>query len=438
MLSISIPEYVKRRQQLLSTIDPNGIAIVASAPITERNESVEHPYRQNSNFQYLTGFPEPEAVLVLIPHRAEGQSILFCRDRDPAIEVWTGVREGQAGAVEKYQVDQAFSINQLDELMPQLLDGRSTVYSLMASQQQLQQQIEHWIDSVRKKIRQDATPPSILHALEPIIHEMRLRKSTAELAVMQYAMDISANAHIRAMKECKADLHEYTLDAALEYEFRRGGARLVAYNSIIASGPNACILHYQENNAKLVAGDLVMIDAGCEIDCYASDISRTFPVSGIFSEHQKALYEIVLAANLAAINEVSPGKPYQAIHDAAVRVITQGLVDLDILQGSVEQLIASKAYLEFYMHGTGHWLGLDVHDVGSYRINKQSRPLEVGMVFTVEPGIYIASDNMNVDEVWRGIGIRIEDNVVVTETGYRVMTEKTPKTIAEIEAIMAS
>lgn len=438
MLTIPISEYIKRRQQLLSSIDANGIVIIASAAISERNESVEYPYRQNSNFQYLTGFSEPDALLVLIPNRIEGQAILFCRDLDPAIEVWTGKIVGQEDAVKKYQVDQAFSINQLDELMPSLLDGRSIVYSLMASQTSLQQQISNWIGAVRKKVRQDAVPPHTLHSLEPIIHEMRLHKSEAELAVMQYAMDVSANAHIRAMKECKAGLYEYSLDAALEYEFRRGGARLVAYNSIIASGANACILHYQENNAKLAEGDLVMIDAGCEIDCYASDISRTFPVSGTFSKQQKALYEIVLSANLAAIKEVAPGKPYQSIHDAAVRVITQGLIDLGILQGDLEQLIIDKAYLAFYMHGTGHWLGLDVHDVGNYRINKQSRSLNVNMVLTIEPGIYIAPDNMNVAKEWRGIGIRIEDNVVVTETGSHLMTEKVPKTISEIESIMAS
>lgn len=437
MITIPSCEYQKRRELLLSTLTSQDVAIVGAAPIAERNESVEYPYRQDSNFQYLTGFPEPEAVLVLIPNRIEGQVVLFCRDKDPALEVWTGIRSGQAGALADYHVDQAFSIKQLDEVMPTLLDGRETVYSLMATQQPLQQQISHWVSIVRSRVRQDAKPPVALKALEPILHEMRLRKSKVELEVMQYAMDVSAKAHVRAMQECKAGLFEYSLDAALEYEFRKGGARLVAYNSIIASGANACILHYQENNAPLMAGDLVMIDAGCEIDCYASDISRTFPVSGQFSQAQKALYEIVLAANLAAIEMVKPGSLYQKPHEAAVKVITEGLVSLGILQGDVEELIENKAYTEFYMHSTGHWLGLDVHDVGAYRLNKQSRPLEVGMVLTIEPGIYIAADNEKVAEQWRGIGIRIEDNVVVTADGHRVMTSKVPKTVKEIEALMA-
>ena len=266
---------------------------------------------------------------------------------------------------------------------------------------------------------------------------MRLYKSSNELAIMQYAMDISAKAHIRAMQECKAGLYEYTLDAALEYEFRKGGARLVAYNSIVASGANACILHYQENNAQLKSGDLVMIDAGCEIACYASDISRTFPVNGKFSAEQKAIYEIVLAANLAAIEEVVPGKRYQDSHNKAVEVITKGLVELGILKGNVKTLIANQAYSEFYMHSTGHWLGLDVHDVGAYLISGRSRLLAEGMVLTIEPGIYIAPDNMQVDECWRGIGVRIEDNVVVTATGHKVMTDNTPKMLADIERLMA-
>lgn len=436
MLSIPASEYQNRRECLLTKIKPDSIVIVGAASVCQRNGDVEYSYRQDSNFQYLSGFPEPEAVLVLIPNRQQGQYILFCRDRDPAMEIWTGLRAGQKGAIEQYGADEAFSIDKIDDILPTLLDGCSTVYSLMANQHELQQHITDWTDVVRSKVRQDAQPPQTFIALESLLHEMRLHKSEAELAVMQHAMDISAKAHIRAMQECQAGLYEYSLEAALDYEFRRGGARLLAYNSIVASGSNACILHYQENNAELKAGDLVMIDAGCEIDCYASDISRTFPVSGYFSPEQKALYKIVLEANLAAINEVAVGKHYQDLHAAAVRVITQGLVDLGILQGNVETLIANKAFTEFYMHSTGHWLGLDVHDVGAYRIDKQSRTLEVGMVMTIEPGIYIAPDNANVEERWRGIGIRIEDNVVVTTQGHRVMTANTPKTIDEIEALM--
>lgn len=437
MLTISASEFEQRRLALLSQIEPDAAVIVSATSICERNEGVEYPFRQESNFYYLTGFLEPEALMVLLPNRAEGSFILFCRERDPAMEVWTGLRAGQEGAVKQYGANQAFAISELDNIMPQLLDGRSTIYSLLATQLELQQQIADWVAVIRGRVRQDAKPPHVFKALEPIIHEQRLHKSDAELAIMQYAMEVSAKAHISAMQECQAGLYEYSLDAALEYEFRKGGARLVAYNSIIASGANACILHYQENDAELKAGDLVMIDAGCEIACYASDISRTFPVSGRFSTEQKALYEIVLAANLAAIAEVKPGNLYEAPHNAAVRVITQGLVELGILQGNVETLIANKAFTPFYMHSTGHWLGLDVHDVGAYRINGKSRAFTKGMVLTIEPGIYIAADNTQVAEKWRGIGIRIEDNVLVTATGHKVMTASTPKTIADIESIMA-
>lgn len=437
MLTIAAEEYRQRRLKLLTQLPKNALVIVSAASVCERNEGVEQPYRQDSNFYYLTGFAEPEAVLVLIPHRAEGEYVLFCRERDPAKEVWTGFRAGQEGAIKNYGADQAFAIGELNTLMPRLLEGCEAVYFLQATQQMLQPQLADWIAVVRSKVRQDIVAPHALMALEPIIHEMRLHKTEAELAVMQYAMEVSANAHKRAMQECKAGLYEYSLDGALEYEFRKGGARLVAYQSIIASGANACILHYQENNCQLNAGELVMIDAGCEIDCYASDISRTFPVSGKFSLEQKALYEIVLAANLAAIEQVAPGMQYQDPHNAAVKVITQGLVALGILQGEVEHLIASKAYNDFYMHGTSHWLGLDVHDVGSYRVNKQSRLLAEGMVLTIEPGIYIAPNNQQVEPRWRGIGIRVEDNVVVTKQGHRVMTANAPKTIAEIEQLMA-
>lgn len=437
MLTIPAKEFAQRRSFLLTHIEQDAVVIIKAANSCERNEGVEYPFRQESNFYYLSGLCEPEALLVLIPNRVEGQFILFCRNRDPALEIWTGLRAGQEGAIKNYGADQAFSITELDNIMPQLLNGRSTIYLLMATQQGLQQQLVGWLNVIREKMRQHAKPPQTFKALEPIIHEMRLYKSSNELAIMQYAMDISAKAHIRAMQECKAGLYEYTLDAALEYEFRKGGARLVAYNSIVASGANACILHYQENNAQLKSGDLVMIDAGCEIACYASDISRTFPVNGKFSAEQKAIYEIVLAANLAAIEEVVPGKRYQDSHNKAVEVITKGLVELGILKGNVKTLIANQAYSEFYMHSTGHWLGLDVHDVGAYLISGRSRLLAEGMVLTIEPGIYIAPDNMQVDECWRGIGVRIEDNVVVTATGHKVMTDNTPKMLADIERLMA-
>lgn len=440
MLTITAQEFAERRQRVLASIAPDAIVILAAATVSARNRDVEYSFRQESNFQYLTGFPEPEAVMVLAPGRTEGQYILFCRDKDPIQEVWTGRRVGQLGALNRYGADEAYSINSLAKVLPDLLDGRETVYSLLFESHSaaLQVTIKEAVEVLQGRIRQGAKPPQAFANIAPLLHDMRLIKSPAELAIMQYAMDVSAQAHVRAMQECQVGLSEYHLEAALEYEFRRGGARLVAYNSIVASGDNGCILHYQENNAPLIAGDMVMIDAGCEIDCYASDISRSFPVSGVFSPEQKALYEIVLAANRAAIEQVAPGNTYQSIHDVAVRVITQGLVDLGILEGDVDSLIADKAFFSFYMHNTGHWLGLDVHDVGDYRVNGQSRLLAEGMVLTIEPGIYIDSDNEKAPARWRGIGIRIEDNVVVSKEGCVVMTHKAPKTIAEIEALMAA
>jgi len=437
---ITLPscEYARRRAALMAQMPAGSLAIVPAAPVQMRNADVEHIYRQNSDFQYLTGFPEPEAVLVLLPGRAQGQYLLFCRKRDALRELWDGKRAGVEGAVRDYGADEAFAIDELDALMPKLMQGCERVYCIIGQQPEFDGRLFDWVKQIRKQTRQGAQPPHEFIALEPLLHEMRLRKSPEELRLMRSAAEVSCRAHIRAMQACREGLYEYLLEAELDYEFRKSGAKMPAYGSIVASGANACILHYRENDAPLVDGDLVLIDAGCELDCYASDITRCFPVSGRFSPEQKAIYELVLKANQAAIACVAPGRAFNEAHDITVGVITEGLIALGLLQGEREELIENGAYRAFYMHRAGHWLGMDVHDVGDYKDGEDWRTLEPGMCLTIEPGIYIAPDNQDVAERWRGIGVRIEDDVVVTESGCEVLTTGVPKQISEIEALMAA
>ncbi len=438
MSRIPASEYARRRKALMAQMEPNSIAILAAAPVHIRNRDVEHVYRQDSDFQYLTGFPEPEAVLALIPGREHGEYVLFCRERDPERELWDGLRAGQDGAVRDFGADDAFPIGDIDDILPGLIEGRERVYYAIGFNQEFDHRLMDWINVIRSKARQGAQPPNEFVALDHLLHDMRLYKSAAEVKLMREAADISARAHIRAMQASRAGLFEYHLEAELDYEFRKGGAKMPAYGSIVAAGRNACILHYRENDAPLKDGDLVLIDAGCEIDCYASDITRTFPVNGRFSAEQKAIYELVLAANEEAIRHIGPDRHWNEAHEATVRVITAGLVELGLLQGEVDELIAAEAYKPFYMHRAGHWLGMDVHDVGDYKIGGEWRVLEVGMAMTVEPGIYIATDNAQVAKKWRGIGVRIEDDVVVTRTGCEVLTTGVPKRVDEIEALMAA
>lgn len=438
MSHIPKAEYARRRKALMAQMVPNSIAILPAAALAIRNRDVEHVYRQDSDFQYLSGFPEPEAVIALIPGREHGEYVLFCRERNAEREQWDGLRAGQEGAISLHGADDAFPITDIDEILPGLIEGRERVYSAMGSNPEFDRRLMDWINVIRSKARLGAQPPNEFVALDHLLHDMRLYKSAAEVKVMRLAAEISAGAHIRAMQACRAGLREYSLEAELDYAFRRGGAKMPAYGSIVAAGRNGCILHYQENDALLKDGDLVLIDAGCEIDCYASDITRTFPVSGRFSPEQKAIYEVVLAAQEAAFAQIAPGKHWNHAHEATVRVITEGLVELGLLKGEVQALIDSEAYRAFYMHRAGHWLGMDVHDVGDYKVGGQWRVLEPGMALTVEPGIYIAADNQNVAKKWRGIGVRIEDDVVVTRTGCDILTSGVPKTVAEIEALMAT
>ena len=422
----------------MALMEPNSIAIIPSAREQVRSRDTEYPFRQDSDFYYLCGFTEPNAVLALIPGRRHGQFVMFCRERDPAMELWHGFRSGPEGACEKHGADDAFPIGDIDDILPGLIEGRERVYYSMGRSADFDRQIMSWVNSIRSKESSGAVPPGEFTDLDHMLHELRLFKSAAELRLMRRAGEITARAHQRAMRGCRPGLYEYQLEAELQHEFATSGARHPAYPSIVGSGDNACVMHYVENASKMRDGDLVLIDAGCELEYYAADVTRTFPVNGRFSREQRALYELVLRAQLAAIAEIKPGNHWNQPHDASVRVITEGLVALGLLKGRVPGLIKREAYRPYYMHRVGHWLGLDVHDVGDYRLGEEWRVLEPGMVMTVEPGIYVAPQNSKVAKKWRGIGIRIEDDVVVTEQGCEVVSAGVPKTIEEIEALMGA
>lgn len=436
-MRIAKAEFARRRQTLMAQMEPNSIAIVPAAPERPRSRDTEYHYRQDSDFIYLSGFEEPKAVLVLIPGREHGEYVLFVRERDREREIWDGYRAGPEGACSEFEADDAFPIDDIDEILPGLLEGKRRVYYSMGKDSDFDKRVMGWINTIRAKVRSGATPPGEFLDLSHFLNDMRLFKSAAELRVMKEAGEISARAHVRAMKASKAGVMEYQLEAEILHEFQMSGARFPAYNTIVGGGKNGCILHYVENAAPLKNGDLVLIDAGCELDYYAADITRTFPVNGKFSPEQKTLYDICLQAQLEAIAQCKPGKHWNDPHEATVRVITEGLVKIGLLEGDVNELIKSEAYKEFYMHRAGHWLGMDVHDVGDYKVGGEWRVLEPGMVMTVEPGIYVAPDNERVAKKWRGIGIRIEDDVVITKDGNEILTKDVPKTVAEIEALMA-
>ena len=434
---MNISEFAKRRRYLAEHMGAKAIAILPSATVKCRNRDVDYPFRQDSDFYYLTGFSEPDAVLVIIPGREHGESILFCRERDPDKEMWDGFIAGPDRVKELIGVDDAFPISDIDEILPGMIEGTDKVFYSMGLDSHFDSRVMEWINVIRSKIRSGAHPPGEFVALEHALHEFRLFKSAAEIKVMTKAAELSAEAHINAMRSCRPGLFEYHLEAVYLHTFMAGGARFPAYPSIVGSGDNACILHYRDNDAELKDGALVLVDAACELECYASDITRTFPVNGKFSKEQKAIYEIVLAAQLAAIAEVKPGNHWNQPHEAAVRVVAEGLVKLGLLDGTVDEVVASEAYKKFYMHRTGHWLGLDVHDVGEYKVDGNWRTLEPGMVLTVEPGIYIAPNCKDVAKKWRGIGVRIEDDVLVTKKAPKILSEKVPKTVTEIESLMA-
>jgi len=434
---ISKQEFARRRRTLMELMAENSIAIITGAAERIRNRDTHYPYRQDSDFYYLSGFPEPEAVLVLIPGREQGQFLLFCRERNPEREIWDGYRAGPEGACSEYGADDAFPIDDIDDILPGLLEGREKVYYAMGRDPSFDRHLMEWINSIRSRSRAGASSPGEFVDLDHLLHELRLFKSAGEQKIMRTAASISARAHCRAMQVCRPGMYEYQLQAEIEHEFAMAGARFPAYNSIVGGGANGCILHYVENSAKLTSGDLVLIDAGCELEHYASDITRTFPVNGRFSAEQKAIYDVVLRAQLEAIEACKPGNHWNEPHQTTVKVITDGLVELGILDGERNELVETGAYRDFYMHRAGHWLGMDVHDVGDYKVHDEWRLLESGMVLTVEPGIYIARDNSRVDERWRGIGIRIEDDILLSGSGPVVLSADAPKTTGDIETLMA-
>lgn len=445
--TIPASEFAKRRKQLLTALGDNAIAIIQASKVVIRNRDADFPFRQDSDFLYLTGFNEPNAVAVFIPGRPEGEYILFCQAKDPAMERWTGKRAGVEGVVKDYGVDQAFKLEELDQQMVKLLAGRREVYYRLGFETEFDLRVLTWLNALRRQARNGVAVPHTFKLLDTLVHEMRLFKSPAELEMMRYAAQVAARAHTQAMRSCRPGLFEFEVQAEIEREFRKEGME-PSYTSIVGGGENACILHYVENRSELKAGDLLLIDAGSEHQGYASDITRSFPVNGRFSLEQGQLYQVVLDAQKAAIAAIKPGNHWDAPHQAAIRSLTAGLVELGLLQGELEELIqdppkpedgsaAKEApYRQFYMHKTGHWLGLDVHDVGDYKINGEWRILEPGMVLTVEPGLYISPAD-HVDPKWWNIGIRIEDDVLVTAEGCEVLTAGVVKEMTDIEALMA-
>ncbi|MBA2710614.1 MAG: Xaa-Pro aminopeptidase [Tatlockia sp.] len=433
-MTISPQEYKTRRQRLATTLPPDSIAIIPAANEKLRNGDAHYRFRQDSDFYYLTGFNEPEAVLVVSAN--PNRSYLFNRPRDPAVEQWTGKRLGQEEACQLLAVDESYPIDSFATRLAELIGGKASIYYAIGRNPDFETEIFTAFDEVKKQIRRGIKAPDSFKDLEPILSEMRLIKSKAEIELMRRAAEISVLAHKSAMRACRKSENEFQLEAELLYEFSKGGCRAVAYDPIVGCGENTCILHYTENNQPLQKGQLLLIDAGGEFENYAADITRTFPVNGRFSEEQRAIYELVLKAQKAGISLIKPGLHWNEIQETIVRILTSGLCDLALLKGSVSELIAAEAYKPFYMHNSGHWLGLDVHDAGRYKIDNQWRLLEEGMVLTVEPGLYISAEMNGVDPRWGNIGVRIEDDILVTADGYENLTAGLPVEVDEIEALL--
>lgn len=434
---IGLLDFSRRRRELMALMETNSIAILPSAMLQTRNSDVEYRFRQDSDFHYLTGFDEPDSVFVLIPGRQHAEAILFCRERESDLERWHGKVTGPERAMQLYGMDDAFPVEDIDDIIPGLIEGKSKLYYAMGANLEFDNQVIGWVNTIAANNQSGAQPPGEFVQLGHYLHELRLFKTAKEVEVMRWVAGITAEAHRRILAKTEPGMFEYQLEAELEYCFATNGARSPAYPCIVGGGNNACVLHYIQNDDVLRKEDLVLVDAGGEYQSYASDVTRTFPVSGTFSEAQAQLYEIVLAAQLAAIEEVQPGNLWNQPHEAAVAKITSGLIQLGLLEGELEELIEQESYKKYYMHKTGHWLGLDVHDVGEYQIDGEWRVFEPGMVTTIEPGLYIAEDCEEAPPQFRGIGIRIEDNVLVTSTGHEVLTHMIPKTIEDIEDAMA-
>ena len=418
-------------------IGNGGVAILPAAKLKKRNRDVEYPYRQDSDFYYLTGFAEPQAVAVLMPGRDHGEYVVFCRERNLEREAWDGPRAGPKGAIADFEADDAFPIDDIDDILPGLLENCQRVFYTMGSHHEFDQRLIEWVRKLRDGSGANSHSPQEFIALDHYLHDMRLFKSRGEISAMRRAAKIAVAAHERAMRSCKPGKWEYEVQAELLYEFARNGTN-VSYQPIVGSGVNACTLHYVDNNCRMQDGDLLLVDAGCEFDYYASDITRTYPVNGRFSSAQGAIYDIVLDANQAAIEKVAPGNHWNEPHDAAVQVITEGLRSVGLLKGGVKKLIKDEAYRKFFMHKTGHWLGMDVHDVGDYKVDDKWRLLEAGMVMTVEPGIYISPDCDGVASKWQGIGVRIEDDVLVTRDGNETLSGGLAKNASDVEQLIGA
>lgn len=437
--------YLEHRKRFLAELAREGAAAVIPTATTKiRNNDAEYRFRPASDFWYLTGFAEPEAVLVLLPHgkstdggtpKGEPETWLFLRERNQREEIWNGRRLGTERAPEQLGVDQARPVDELRVALPGLLAGYARVVYRAGDDAERDREYLAVFAATRHNTRRKGQTPIEIVDPTPILHELRLKKSAGEIACMRRAAELSTEGHLEAMRATQPGVNERELDALLEYTFRRGGGTGCAYSSIVAGGDNACILHYIENDQALVDGELLLIDAGAEFDCYASDVTRTFPVNGRFTPEQRAIYDIVLAAQKAGIEVIAPGVSGDLIHEASLPVLVEGLCELGLLSGTPAEAIESESYKRFYMHGIGHWLGLDVHDCGTYQADDEPRLLEPGMVTTVEPGIYIAGDDETVEARWRGIGVRIEDDILVTESGHENLTEALPKEADEVEAI---
>ena len=429
-------EFARRRRQLMRMAGGDSILILPAAAERIRSNDSHYPYRQDSDFWYLTGFNEPEAVLVLVPGRAHGEALLFCRERHPEREAWDGPRAGPEGAVECFGMDDAYPYSDMDEILPRLIEGRSRVHYHFGRDAEFDLKLIGWLNRVRAQVKQGVQPPHEFQELGHLLHEMRLFKSADERRLMKHAGNIAAEAHVRAMRAARPGMFEFEIEAELLHTFRRHAA-VPSYESIVGAGTNACVLHYRANDAAMRDGDLLLIDAGAEYQGYASDITRTFPVNGRYSAAQRAIYQLVLDAQHAAIAAAVPGASWITPHDAAVQVLAEGMLRLGLLRGTLEQCLEEHSYRRFYMHKTGHWLGLDVHDVGDYRIDGDFRVFEPDMVFTIEPGLYIPPGSKGVAAKWQGIGVRIEDDVAISKTGNIVLTDAVPKDPDAIEALMA-
>jgi len=429
-------EFARRRRQLMRMIGRGSVAVLPAALPRLRNRDVEYPYRQDSDFYYLTGFPEPEAVAVFAPGRAGGEYLLFCRERDARQELWNGERAGPDQVVERHGADAGFPIADIDEILPGIIEQCERVFYTMGAHPDFDHRLIGWVSALRARGSGAHTPDQFV-ALDHLLHDLRLYKSRPEQVAMRRAARIAVGAHRRAMERCRPGLYEYQVEAEYLHEFRMHGT-VPSYLPIVGSGPNACVLHYHRNDRQLEDGDLLLVDAGCEYDYYASDVTRTWPVNGRFTPEQRAIYEVVLDAHAAALAAVEPGRPWQDPHEAAVAAVVRGLKALKLLDGNPATLIRTGAYRRFFMHRTGHWLGMDVHDVGDYRVGDQWRELEPHMTLTVEPGIYIAPGSRGVPKRWWGIGVRIEDDVLVTRDGHEVLTAGLPRDPDEIEKLVGS